>query len=126
MRNKKQKRVVEKLNPKQKDLGKSISALRGELATTKKALREGERSGGSLAEASKGSGAGGQASRARIEKLQYQLAGASATSATVQAGADGGADLGHRWPSQRPSMPSPGPTRRGPSSSCGPKLAPED
>ena len=85
MRNKKQKRVVEKRNPKQKEPDKSLSALRGELATTKKALEKSKARADRWRKQSKDQKRAAQRARARIEKLQRKLAGASASSAKVQA-----------------------------------------
>ena len=85
MRNKKQKRVVEKRNPKQKEPDKTISALRGELATTKKALDKSKDRADRWRQQAKDQKRAAQRARARIEKLQRKLAGASASSAKVQA-----------------------------------------
>ena len=85
MRNKKQKRVVEKRNPKQKEPDKSLSALRGELATTKKALEKAKDRADRWRQQAKDQKRAAQRARARIEKLQRKLAGASASSAKVQA-----------------------------------------
>ena len=85
MRNKKQKRVVEKRNPKQKEPDKSLSALRGELATTKKALKKAKNRADRWRKQAKDQKRAAQRARARVEKLQRKLAGASASSAKVQA-----------------------------------------
>ena len=85
MRNKKQKRVVEKRNPKQKEPDKSRSALRGELAATKKALKKAKNRADRWRKEAKDQKRAAQRARARIEKLQRKLAGASASSAKVQA-----------------------------------------
>ena len=85
MRNKKQKRVVEKRNPKQKEPDKTISALRGELATTKKALDKSKDRADRWRQQAKDQKRAAQRARARIEKLQRKLAGASDSSAKVQA-----------------------------------------
>ena len=87
MRNKKQKRVVEKRNPKQKEPDKTISALRGELATTKKALEKSKDRADRWRQQAKDQKRAAQRARARIEKLQRKLAGASASSAEVEAAA---------------------------------------
>ena len=78
MRNKKQKRVVEKRNPKQKELDKSLSALRGELATTKKALEKAKNRADRWRKQAKDQKRAAQRARARVEKLRRKLAGASA------------------------------------------------
>ena len=85
MRNKKQKRVVEKRNPKQKEPDKTVSALRGELSTTKKALDKSKDRADRWRQRAKDQKRAAQRARARIEKLQRKLAGASASSAKVQA-----------------------------------------
>ena len=85
MRNKKQKRVVEKPYPKQKEPDKTISALRGELATTKKALEKSKARADRWRQRAKDQKRAAQRARARIEKLQRKLAGASDSSAKVQA-----------------------------------------
>ena len=85
MRNKKQKRVVEKRNPKQKEPDKTISALRGELATTKKALKKAKNRADRWRKEAKDQKRAAQRARARVERLQRKLAGESASSAKVQA-----------------------------------------
>ena len=87
MRNKKQRRVVEKLKPKQKDLDKSLSALRGELATTKKALKKAQDRADRRRKQAKEQKRAASRARARVEKLQHKLGGASAALAQMQAAA---------------------------------------
>ena len=85
MRSKKQKRVVEKRNPKQKEPDKSLSALRGELAATKKALKKAKNRADRWRKEAKDQKRAAQRARARVERLQRKLAGESASSAKVQA-----------------------------------------
>lgn len=87
MRNKKQKRVVDKPTPKQKDLDKSLSALRGELATTKKALKKAKDRADRWREQAKEQKRAASRARARVEKLQRKLGGASSAAEEVQAAA---------------------------------------
>ena len=85
MRSKKQKRVVGQRNPKQKEPDKSRSALRGELAATKKALKKAKNRADRWRKEAKDQKRAAQRARARVERLQRKLAGASASSAKVQA-----------------------------------------
>ena len=81
----KKNRVVEKLNPKQKDLVKSLSALRGELATTKKALKKANDRADRWRKQAKEQKGAAKRARAQVEKLQHKLGGASAAFQEVQA-----------------------------------------
>ena len=87
MRSKKQKRTVEKSSSKQKDLEKSLSKLRRQLAGTEKALTKAKNRADRWRKEAKAQKRSTLRARARAEKLRQKLDGASATPEPVQAAA---------------------------------------
>ncbi len=77
MSSKKQKRVVDKPTPKQKERDKSLAALRAELATTKKALKKAKDRRDRWRRPAEEQKRATKLARARVEKLRQKLAGAS-------------------------------------------------
>ena len=87
MRSKKQNRAVEKSSSKQKDLEKSLSSLRGQLTKTEKALAKAKNRADRWRKEAKAQKRSASRARARVEKLQQKLDGASAAPEPVQAAA---------------------------------------
>ncbi len=84
MRSKKQTRAVEKSSPKQKDLEKSLSNLRGQLSRTEKALTKAKARAERWRQEAKAQKRSASRARARVEKLHHKLDGASAPRKPLQ------------------------------------------
>ena len=87
MRSKKQKRALGKSSPKQQDLEKSLSILRGQLSRTEKALTKAKNRADRWRKEAKAQKRSASRARARVEKLNQKLDGASAALESVQAAA---------------------------------------
>lgn len=73
MPSKKQTRAVEKSSPKQKDLEKSLSNLRGQLSKTEKALTKAKNRAERWRQEAKAQKSSASRARARVEKLHQKL-----------------------------------------------------
>ena len=78
MGSKKQKRVVDKPSAASKELTKSLAAVRAELATTRKALKKAKARRDSWRRQAEEQKRAVKQARAKVEKLQRKLVGASA------------------------------------------------
>jgi peptidoglycan hydrolase CwlO-like protein len=87
MRSKKQKRAAGKSSAKQKDLEKSVSTLRGQLARTEKALTKARNRADRWRKEAKAEKGSASRARARVEKLQQKLDRATAAPEPVPAAA---------------------------------------
>ncbi len=84
MPSKKQTRAVEKSSPKQKDLQKSLSNLRGQLSRTEKALTKAKNRAERWRQEAEAQKSSALRARARVEKLRQKLDGASAPREPLQ------------------------------------------
>ena len=85
MVSKKQKRVVDKPSAASKELTKSLAAVRAELATTRKALKKAKARRDSWRRQAEEQKRAVKQARAKVEKLQRKLAGASAATGAAAA-----------------------------------------
>ena len=84
MRSKKQKRASEKATPKQRELEKSLSTLRGQLTSTEKALTKAKNRADRWRKEAKAQKRSASRAKARVEKLNQKLDAASAATERVQ------------------------------------------
>jgi len=84
MPSKKQTRAVEKSSPKQKDLEKSLSNLRGQLRKTEKALTKAKNQAERWRQEAKAQKSSASRALARVEKLHQKLDRASAPREPLQ------------------------------------------